>query len=235
MIRLLSALVAAVFALVFSVAASADLVPPGFRSLEYSLVIEGLDAHPDWVFFVYPTSNYGFAYRLETGKGLSNLLMGPRAGQPASRVHAIPHAELDKQVGTPNAHPHGDEGEMLQVFPPPKRALVAGAEIAPPDRVREESPIRGVERVYRIARLGKDVFELALVREIEIMKDGSRVPKGGAPALAPPSVPTAHDDGSPRARGCGGCTSAVVEDGCGWWLLLAIAVASRRMRLARKR
>lgn len=241
------ALLAALLALVVLLAgarAGADAVPPGQRGVEYTLTIENLADYPDHAFFVYPTTNNGYAYRLSPGKSLNGLLARAGWAGPGSSLHAIPRAELQRRIPQPKELPHGDRGEMVQIFPPPRGALVASADITPPELVPTDSPLRRIERVYRIARLTADTFELALVENTGVKKDGSRAPVPLSAASATPSAepaPSASPASPPpapgppaRTAGCGGgCAMPPAGPAAAAWAP-ALALALLRLRRGRR-
>lgn len=225
-------------------AAPADVPPPGVRGVEYELTIENLQAYPDRVFFVYPTTNAGYAYRLERGKGLTSLMVNGRHGA-TTELFAVGRAAFAKAVPKPETYPHGDKEAMVQVFAPPPNAPKANLPIAPPAPVPESSPIRKVERVLRVTKVTDDTLELALVRQEAIMKDGSRAPLPEAPsptpsasvtASAPPARSTApaapSADAEPKRAGCSGCSAGGGQGSYGVLPLLALAIVLQR-RLAR--
>lgn len=223
-------------------AAPADVPPPGVRGVEYELTIENLQAYPDRVFFVYPTTNAGYAYRLERGKGLTSLMVNGNHGA-TTELFVVGRAAFEKAVPKPETYPHGDKEAMVQVFAPPPNAPKANLPIAPPEPVPESSPMRKVERVLRIAKATDDTLELALVRQEAIMKDGTRAPLPLAPPPASASVavsaapvrsstaPSPSAGPEPKRTGCSGCATGAGSESDGLLSLLAIAIVLNRRRV----
>src|SRR4051812_36834963 len=83
-----------------------DMAPPGVKSVDYKLVISNLAEYPGYVLIVYPTSNNGYGYVFEEGKGLTNVMMSDRKGSP-SRLFAMTRADFAKHAPNPNRYPHG--------------------------------------------------------------------------------------------------------------------------------
>lgn len=181
--------------------ASADVVPDGVRGVRYTLTVENLADYPDHAFILYPTTNAGYGYVLEPNVGLRRVMMGERRFGP-TRLHAMTRAELRRHDPSAPRHPHGDNGERVLVVdapPGPPRSLEAAAAIHPPDLVPIDSTLDAVERVFRISRLDAQVFELTLVRETWIHRDGRREDRtsGAPPEATPEPTPTAEPAPAP--------------------------------------
>lgn len=175
--------------------AHADAIPDGKRGVGYTMTVENLGDYPDRVFFVYPTSNGLVAYRLEPGKGLTNLMAPAGSRGDPAHLHAMKRADYDKLDPRPKALPHGDDGAVVELFTPPRNALRASVSLSGPGLVEASSPVRSVDRVYRITRLTDDAFEIEVKKNEAILKDGSRRPE----PYTPPPPPRTVADTTPKA------------------------------------
>ena len=198
------------------------------RGVKYTLTIENLSEFQDHVFIAYPTSNSGFGYVLEEGKPITNLMMSEGWKGPGTSLYAMTRKAFDEHDPNPSAYPHGDNDVVVKVVPAPPgppRALKAEADISPPGLVPDDSPVAGIERVFRITKLDSGGFELTLLRTITTHTDGSKktqelvksaaaksekqpTPSGDVAAKA--SDPTtkakpAPPENPPSQRGCAGC------------------------------
>ena len=226
----------------------ADAPPPDRRSPHNPLKGAKPSGPPPHVFLIYPTTNSGFAYVLEEGKGLTELMMRESWKGPATRLYAMKRTDFAAHAPKPNKYPHGDDDAIVAVVdapPAPPRALKADAEIEYPEGVPLDSPVVRVEKVFRISALTSDRFELTLVRETETTKDGRSRPRpraapSAAPsAAAPPPTKTpaaspsaAGVDRAPSSSGCRGCAAARGESpSLGAFAILgALAFLRRRER-----
>ncbi len=184
---------------------SADAMPPGYRSVRYQFSVTNLDAYPNYVFFVFPTTNYGFAYQLEKGKSIAPLLLSSRSisGVP-SALYAIERKDFKRAVPKVTAHHHGENGALVNVFKPPPKALKAAADIEPPGIVPTDSPLKSLEKVFVIKRLDQQRFELVQTQEITTTNNGKRtvsqLPEPASSASATTSQATSAPAASPTAK-----------------------------------
>jgi hypothetical protein len=237
----------AALAILLVSAAHADVPPIGMRTPDYELTIENLASYPNHVFFVYPTTNSGYAYRLESGKGLTSLMMRELHGE-TTELFVTTRAAFDKSAKA-HSYPHGDKGAVVQVFKPISGALKSNVAIAPPAFQPDTSNVSKIERVLRISRLDNDAFELSIVRNDAVLSNGSRMavaldaPVTATPAASPArptlSAPaTSHSSAPPTRRtGCG-CNLGQADDGdrsVPWLAAIALALAARAIYSVRTR
>ena len=158
------------------VAATADVMPPNWKTVAYDVEISNLDEHPDHVFLIYPTSNHGFAYVFDPDVGMTGLML--REGQRGSgtSLYAYPRAAFEAKNPAPSRHPHGDNDELLTVVTLPYGALQAEATFSRPDLYPASSDVDRIERSYRIASLDDGAFVLELTAAHAITVDGERQP-----------------------------------------------------------
>ena len=176
-IRLLALFAHFALAALVPARARADAAPQGVRGLEYKWTIANRDKFPNHALLIYPTSNHGFSYLVEEGKGLTNLMRRSSYKGPATRLYAMKKADFEKFSKGAHRYDHGDKGEQVMVLPPPPsppEALKADAAIEPPPLVAEESSVLAVERTFRIKTLSDAKFELELTEEVWVHKNGKR-------------------------------------------------------------
>lgn len=151
------------------------------RGVNYVLKIDNLEEFPDHAFIVYPTSNFGYGYVVETSPvNLIRLMMRESSRRRPSRLYAMSKAALAKHDPDAPRYPHADDRTPVMVVDePPKSALRADAAIEPPALVPEDSKIVRIERTFHISRLDRRAFELELVKEETIEGEPPRVPKIG--------------------------------------------------------
>lgn len=178
-----------------SARAEADVIPNGKRAVGYTMTVENLGDYPDRIFFVYPTSNGLVAYRLEPGKGLTNLMAPSGSRGDPAHLHAMKRADYDKLDPKPVARPHGDDGAVVELFTPPSKALRASVSLSGPGLVEASSPVKSIDRVYRITRLTDDALEIEVKKNEAVLEDGSRRPE----PYTPPPPPRTVADTTPKA------------------------------------
>ena len=215
--------------LLFAVEARADAIPDGVRGVKYTVTFENVAAYPDYVFFVYPTTNSGYAYRVEPGKSVTILFMEEgRHGSPGTSLFAVKKAAFDKIEK--DAYEHGDNNEKVQVFKPVPGAVKSNMLVTrPKGYVRTAAPEVSLARVFRIAKITDEALELTLVKNEMTYKDGTKkkipfgkeidpnaargawldgltlpsaTPSSSAAAAAPSASAPATPPPEPKKRGC---------------------------------
>ena len=170
---IVAALGAVLLTLLFATHARADALPPRMRGVGYVLKIDNLDEFPEHAFILYPTSNSGFGYVVETSPvNVIGVMRRDNWKGPPTRLFAMTKTELAAHDPDAPRHPHADDYKtpVMVVDEPPESALRAEAAIEPPDLVPEDSEIVRIERTFHIARLDDRAFELELVKEETIDK-----------------------------------------------------------------
>ena len=171
---MLRLLIPVLLVLGFAIDASADAAPPEMRQVEYQFSIANQDAYPEYVFIVFPTSNNGYAYVVEKGKGLTNLMMRAGSKTGPTGLYAMKKADFAEWQPEPHRYAHGDKDAVVSVVPqPPERALKASKTIEPPGLLPKSSPVRAIQRRFQIVKLTDTAFELALAQERTAFKDGT--------------------------------------------------------------
>ena len=168
---------AALLLLTLASPARADIPPTGVKGFAYQFTIANLADFPDYVFIVYPTSNSGYGYVYEAGKGYSNLMMRESWKGPGTSLYAMKRSDFANHAPSPSHYPHGDKNvEVTVVRAPPKppRALMSSILIAPPPLVPLSSTITSIERVFRIRALDATHFDLVIAEETAVHADGKR-------------------------------------------------------------
>lgn len=238
-----------------SLDAHADALPDGVRGVAYNVSYENLDAYPQYVFFIYPTTNSGFAYRVETGKSITNLMSRiGQHGSPGSSLYAVKKSEFDKPEYKKNRYEHGDKNELVQVFAPIPGAVKSNLIVSPPGGyVAFDSPQKELTRVFRIVKVTDDTLELAVAKNEMLLRDGTKKPvpfgqelddsakrasvwpfgrdSGPAAASAAPASSAATPVEPPKKRGCAvGDRGVRGEPAIGWIAAFAGAAVVRRRR-----
>jgi len=208
--------------------AQADAAPPGQRSLDYKFTISNLKEYQDYVFLIYPTSNSGFAYVVEPGVGLSNLMMDGGKGE-ATALYAVPRKDFEASDPNPERYDHGDHGEMVIVTVLPGGALKASSSIAPPERVPDADPLVSLERVVRIVKITDSAFVLEPTDEILGYRDGSTVHR--KPGQGTAAIPVTTRKGGCASCGVGGTGAAAPT----WPALAALLTAGAALLVLRRR
>ena len=182
--------------ILLSLSAAANMAPPEVRALDYTFVIDNLADYPDHVLLIYPTTNNGFAYVVEAGKGLTGLMIRADWRSEGTALYAMTRADFEAHAPEPSVYGHGDEGVMVTVVPqPPSSALRAERDIQPPERIWESDPERGLIRIVHIETLDETTFTLGLISEETVYADGN-TESAIAPDLIPGIVP-------PKQTRCG--------------------------------
>ena len=236
--------------------ARADAIPDGVRGYTYNVSYENLAAYPQYVFYVYPTSNSGYAYRVEPNKPLNKLMVTQgRHGSPGTSLYAVKKSEFDKSVDPKESKvDHGDNGEVVQVFSPIAGAVKSNLVVSrPKPHVPFDSPQRELTRVFRVVKITEQALELELVKNEVTMRDGTKkampygqeldeLPKtdpalprrdadGDEDTAAPSSAPSASASAEPpRKSGCAGCAVAGRSEMPLASMLAVLFVWSRRAR-----
>lgn len=232
----IAALGALLLALLLVVEARADVLPPGLRGVEYVLKIDNLDAYPEHAFIVYPTTNSGFGYVVETSPvNVIRLMRRKDWKGPASRLYAMTKAELAAHDPDAPRPPHADDRKtpVMVVDEPPKSALRADAAIEPPDLVPHDSDVIRIERTFHIAKLDPNAFELELVEEKTVDGAGQEevtrpAEKEVAAEADPPEAAAPAPASTPESKSCR--IGSGSEAGGGLWLLALLALLRRRVR-----
>lgn len=168
-----------VFALLvvtFAFDAHADVIPRGYRHYSYDVTFENLEAFPDWVFYVYPTSQRGRATVVGSGLFPGSFSLWPADGPKGIEGSSLWAMKKEDFAKLQTEEAPLRDGKSLRVFSLPDGGVTAvksNEKVGPPRSTAPDSAWAAqLSRVYRIEGVGADVA-LRLTRNEIRNKDGA--------------------------------------------------------------
>lgn len=140
---------------------AADVIPPGHKAIRSTTVVRGLDAFPEWAFFLYPTTLSGTSQRLSEGSALSFY------------KYAGPHLYAAR-LPVPDTR----DAAFFQ-----RGDLARSKEAATvPRTVPESDPTTSVETTWRVKAIKDNVIELEVT--VKTNRRSAAAEPGTAPLAA---------------------------------------------------